>query len=143
MLKQHKRKLKLKQFPYDFNEADLIIHDFAKLYKERRHSVSEDRRSSSETTDVSGNLSDRNLYQNSDGNLSDCGGDGHIHNPSQFKNYRPYDPLRDCEESKRGRTKQKVYVKYAQQKLRKYSIDSSASEESGEFKIMLHHFRLR
>ena len=136
MLRNHRRKLKMKQFPYDFNESDFIIRNFSKLSRQRRIANSEDRFSGSETTEASGNLSDANHPSNSDGNLSDSCNESNSSSPGKHINLnedlKDYDPSRDCDDSLRGRTKQKVYVKFSQQKLRKYSVDSSDSEESDD-----------
>ena len=128
-MRAHLRKLKMKQFPYDFNEGNFIIHDFSKLSSRRRYWASEDRFSGSDTTEASGNMSEPH-QNNSDGNMSDSITDGISFSASKFKlKADQYDPQRDSEESKRGRTKQKVYVRFAQ-RPRNYSVDSSCSEES-------------
>ena len=50
MLKAYRRKIRMKQFPYDFHEEEFIIHDFSKVSRKQRYSASVDRLSSSDTT---------------------------------------------------------------------------------------------
>ena len=78
------RKEKMKQFPFEFNEEDFIIHDFAKMSM-RRGSNSEDRLSGSETTEASGNLSDVNHLSNSDEYSSDTGNDFYLNSQALNK----------------------------------------------------------
>ena len=147
MLAAHKHKLKMKEFPYDFNEQDFVIPNFSRFSKlplRRRTSSSMNHRSSSETTEASGHsLSDKNMRNSSEGNISDSCSESNKFSPGKFKiigEHRDYKPLLNEEEAKRARTKQKVYVKYAhKQKKRKDSLESASSESKI---IVIHHYRL-
>ena len=132
LLKDFKHKENLKKFPYDFNESDFIIPDFKKISKSRRReSASMGRLSDSDSTVVSGEFSDRQNPENSEGNLSDSLSEYYKTTPSQFKpkEENKYDPERDCDQFNRARTKQKVYVKFSSlKKKRRHSEDSDTSE---------------
>jgi len=100
---------KFDQFPLDFNEDDFIILNFNKISRSRRQSKDDDRLSETETTDISGNGSDANqLACTSDGNISDY----ESTKSKAFEEEKIYDPDRDSNDQIRGRTKQKIYVKY-------------------------------
>lgn len=135
----HRHKLKMKHFPYDFNVKDFIIPDFHKISR-RRISMSMDRISVSDTTEASGNLSEKNQFTSSDGNGSDSCSE-YKFSPNKFKNFeedKSYDPNRDADDVKRGKTKQIVYYKYVnQQNRRSYSFDSSISEGKPLVSLML------
>ena len=71
MLEEHRKEVKMKQFPLDFNESDFIIRGFSKLSKRKRISISEDRFTDSGTTEYSRENCETNKSSNSDGNLSE------------------------------------------------------------------------
>ena len=132
-LKEHKREIRMKQFPLDFNESNFIIHNFSKLSRRKRISASEDRLTDIATTEYSKENWETNKSTNSEGNYSDNFNDFYINPHIRSKVYleetKMYDPERDSDNSQIARTKQKVYVKYEKLKQRSYS-DSSCSEES-------------
>jgi hypothetical protein len=122
MLRAYRRKIKIKQFPYDFNEEEFIIYDFSKVSRKQRYSASVDRLSCSDTTEASGNTSEH--VCNSDGYSSDFGTEHANMSPQKL-----YDPHRDCTSGNWSKTKQKVYVKISQN-LQNYNLDSSSEDES-------------
>ncbi|CAI2358813.1 unnamed protein product [Moneuplotes crassus] len=128
-------KPKTSEFPFDFDENDFVIPDFKEISTcKRRESASLGRNSDSDTTVASGGVPDKLNQDSSESNLSETYNEQSRYASSKFKTSyeeEKYNPDRDVDHSIRGRTKQKVYVKFSGiDKTRKVSYDSDSSEES-------------